>query len=398
MSTTRCPDDVLLEIFYIYVDEDVGENFGSFDQRIEEWITLAHVCRRWRTVVFQSPHRLNLRLHCTPNTRARDTLDIWPPLPLVIQDFYGGLNRMNGTSGVDNIIAALEHNNRVCQINFSGLTSSRFKSLTDSAAMHKPFPELTDLRLGIYEYDDPEEDDPGLVLLNSFLAGSAPRLRSLTLYDVPFPGLPNLLSSATHLVNLYVSGIPRPGYIPPEAMATSLSALTSLESLRIDFRDPPPRSAPETRCLPPPPPTRSILPSLTEIVFEGASEYLEEILARIDAPRLNKMHINFFNQIIFDTPQLFHFISRKPPLRTPEMGHITFSSEAVTARFPSQTSDCGVLNVEIPYTASGWQPSFSSLEQVCTSSLPPISTLENLYILEDRRYPPRWQDDIENTL
>jgi hypothetical protein len=40
----------------------------------------------------------------------------------------------------------------------------------------------------------------------------------------------------------------------------------------------------------------------------------------------------------------------------------------------------------------------SSLEQVRTSSLPPVSMLEDLYIFEDRRYPPHWQDDVENTL
>ena len=36
---------VLLEIFEFYVDED-------FEQQ-PEWITLAHMCRRWRSVVFQ---------------------------------------------------------------------------------------------------------------------------------------------------------------------------------------------------------------------------------------------------------------------------------------------------------------------------------------------------------
>ena len=92
-------------------------------------------------------------------------------------------------------------------------------------------------------------------------------------------------------------------YIPPEVIATSLSALTSLEFLRLQFRYPRPRPALESRRLPPPPLTRSILPSLTRISFKGASEYLEEILARIDAPRLDKLHIVFFNQIIFDTPQ-----------------------------------------------------------------------------------------------
>jgi F-box-like len=71
------PDYVLLEIFDLYVDEDMSEGYKSvFKKRRIEWITLAHVCRRWRSVVFQSPLRLNLRLFCTPQTPARDTLDI----------------------------------------------------------------------------------------------------------------------------------------------------------------------------------------------------------------------------------------------------------------------------------------------------------------------------------
>jgi hypothetical protein len=80
--------------------------------------------------------RLNLRLLCPSQTPARDALDIWPPLPLIIQEYYGVLNRWNGTSGVDNIIAALEHNDRVCEIRLRHLTTtSELKYVTDSAAM-----------------------------------------------------------------------------------------------------------------------------------------------------------------------------------------------------------------------------------------------------------------------
>jgi hypothetical protein len=382
------PDDVLLEMFDFYVDEDkdklyedMDEDFEPFERQIiEGWKTLTHVCRRWRSVVFQSPHRLNLRLLCTPQTRARGTLDIWPTLPLIIRDFD------DEPPWVANIIAALEHNDRVCQIKLDCFPSSKLKYVTNSAAMLKPFPELTDLDLGIFE------DGPGPKLPDSFLGGTAPRLRSLDLYDVPFPGLPKLLLSAAHLVHLDLCEIPRSGYIPPVVMATSLSALTSLEYLRLRFRYPRPRPALDNRRLPPPPLRRSILPSLTKIRFKGASEYLEEILARIDAPRLNELNIIFFNQIIFDTPQLSQFISRRPTLRAPENGHIAFKSDAVIVRFSSQTSDYGVLGMEIPCTTSEWQ--LSSLEQVCTSSLRPVSTLENLYIFEDIG----WQDDVENTL
>ena len=175
------------------------------------------------------------------------------------------------------------------------------------------------------------------------------------------------------------------------------SALTSFKSLRLEFRYPPrPRPTPQSRLLLPPPLTRSILPRLTEVRFKGGSEYLEEILAQLDAPRLNKLHITFFNHIIFDMPQLSQFISRSSTLRTSEKGYIGFGSKAIIVKFPSQTSNYDVLSLEILCTASDWQ--LSSIEQVCTSSCPPISTLEVLYIFGDRRYPPHWQDDVENML
>jgi hypothetical protein len=379
------PDEVLLEIFDLCL---LVEYY-----RIQRWIALAHVCRRWRSVVFQSPRRLNLRLLCTPKRRARDTLDIWPPFPLVIRDFDNVLRDNDEPPRADTIITALEHNDRVYQIDLGGLTRYELKHVTDSAAMHKPFPELKYLRLySIY-------GELWSILPDSFLGGTAARLRSLILHGVPFPGLPKLLLSATHLVKLEVHNISHSGYIPPEAMATSLSALTSLESfhLGLHFPCPRPRTALESR--PPPPLTRSILPSLAIFMFTGASEYLEEILVRIDAPRLSTFHIAFFNQIISDTPPLFRFISRTPTLRAPEKVHIIFGFEAIYVEFPSQTSDYGVLSVKIPCRASEWQLSLASLEQICTSSLP-VSTLEDLCICEDRhsRQRPRWQDDIENTL
>ena len=378
------PDDILLEIFDFYVDVDLGdEDFAAFEKEITEvWITLAHVCRRWRSVVFQSPSRLNLRFLCTPKTPARDILDIWPPLPLIIRV-------QAEPSRVENITAALGYNERVCQIDLIDLTSPQWEYVMDSGAAYKPFPVLTHLRLNTY-------DRPGPILPDSFLGKTAPRLRSLDLVNITFPGLPKLLLSSTHLVVLDLFDIPRSGYIPPEAMATTLPALTSLKFLRLHFRYPRPRPALESRRPCPPPLSRSILPGLTVFLFKGVSEYLEEILARIDAPRLEELHITFFNQIIFDTPQLFLFISRRPTLRALEVGYIEFGSGAIIVKFPSQASDRGVLSVEIACTASEWQ--LSSLEQVCTSSLPTISALEDLHIFENREYPPHWQDDVENRL
>lgn len=101
-----------------------------------------------------------------------------------------------------------------------------------SAAMQAPFPELTDLLL----WSNETASEP--VLPNSFLGGSAPRLRYLQLRGIPFPGLPKLLLSAAHLVHLYLYDIPYSGYISPEAMVAGLSVLNSLEDLRLKPRIP----------------------------------------------------------------------------------------------------------------------------------------------------------------
>ena len=378
------PNDVLPRIFYFYLNKEMD---GYFEPFKKQWITLLHVCQRWRSVVFQSSGRLNLRLLCTHKTIARDIQNIWPPLPLVIRNAF-----RDEALSVDNIIAILEHNDRVCQIELKSLTSSQFEYVTNSAAMQKPFPKLTDLRLcGKMKSTLPV----------SFLDGTTPRLRSLHLSRVPFPGLPKLLLSATHLVDLQVdlTDIPHDsaGYVQPEAMTASLSALTSLELLRLEFRYPPPFVFRPLRSrFPPPPlptPARSNLPSLTEFRFKGGSEYLEKILTWIDAPRLNELHITFFDQRIYDLPQLCQFISRRPTLRAPKIGHVTCCLEAISVRFPSQTPDRGVLSVQILYQWSGRQ--LSSLEQVCTPSLPPVSTLEDLYILDNPCWRLRYLDNIK---
>src|SRR5258708_28187937 len=63
------PDVALLEIFDYYVNQ-VSEE-GDYSLGIQAWHTLVHVCQKWRSVVFGSPLRLDLRLSCTQNTPVR---------------------------------------------------------------------------------------------------------------------------------------------------------------------------------------------------------------------------------------------------------------------------------------------------------------------------------------
>jgi len=116
--------------------------------------------------------------------RARETLDIWPPLPIVLWQHD------HLAWDMDNIMAALEHNDRVCEIKFWDASSSQLEKVL--AAMQEPFPALTSLLLR-------PGNEIAQVIPNSFLGRSAPRLQVLTLYNIAFLGLRKLISSATHL-------------------------------------------------------------------------------------------------------------------------------------------------------------------------------------------------------
>ena len=370
------PDDVLLEIFDLYMMIMIQSYVGK--PGVEAWQSLVHVCRQWRNLVFGSPRRLNLQLYCTDKTPAKDRLDVWPALPLIVWSV--------STSGAENLIAALEKSNRVCQIHLYLMDWLLEKVL---APMQVSFPKLTDLYLGSYGGTSPVNPD-------SFLGGFSPRLRFLTLDNISFPGLPKLLLFATHLVHLHLYGIPHSGYISPEAMVALLSALFSLEKLSLEFRSPQSRPYRETQSLSPQ--KRSVLPSLEEFHFRGVTEYLEELVTHIDTPQLEYMDITFFNQIDFDCPRLAQFFNCTPIFRALNVAHVRFkdSTAGVTLQYRTSEYKVNDLRIYISCRKPDWQ--LSSIEQVCNTSFPPLLTVKDLYIDHWYSRPVRKDDAIEDTL
>jgi hypothetical protein len=367
------PEDVLLEIFDFLVVEINA--FGAENR----WRTLVHVCRKWRNVIFGSPHRLNLRLVCSDKTPVKEMLDVWPPLPIIVYPYA------RPESGWDNIVAALERKDRVCGITLK--PELQWEMLLD--AMREPFPALTQLELR-----SDIEMDP--VVPDWFMGGSAPRLQSLLLESVPIPGLPNLLLSATDLVHLDLRHIPHSGYISPDAIVSCLSTLSRLETFCLGFR--PPRSRPnhESRRLPPP--TRSVLPALIRMHFTGLSEYLEDLVAQIDSPLLYALEIRLFHQFIFDTPQLIQFISRTPPLEAQDQTRVDFSDLGVRVSFP-KTSSTYYDHLSLKILCRQPKLQLSSMAQIFTPSFPPsfFHKVERLYIRESSSSKLEWQDDAEDS-
>jgi F-box-like len=392
VSIDVLPDDVLLTIFDFYVVRFQNLNFTEAmfgnpetKRKIESWQSLVHVCRRWRGLVFGSSIRLNLQLFYI-GTSARKSLDVWPALPLLIQ------SSVSETS-VDSVIAELEHADRICQIDLLSYPTSQIEKLW--TAMQVPFPELAVLYLSYMDCGDTSYGDMPYrpVLPDSLLGGFAPRLRFLALTSISFPGLPKLLLFSTHLVVLFLYNIPHSGYISPEVMTTCLSVLTNLEELHFQFYSP--QSSPDQESRRPPPPTRSVLPALRMFSFKGVNEYLEELVARIDTPRLHRLWTTFFNDIDFDTPELIQFISRTLTSEEVIEAHVVFGSSTAWVGLELQASYFEEVKVEISCEVLNWQ--LSSLSQICTSSLPLLSTTENLYIHEHLQSQLDGKDGIEDT-
>jgi len=368
------PDDILLDVFTTYVNDE---------EQIQQWPTLVHVCRRWRNLILASPGRLGLRLLCTAGMPLSDTLRVWPTLPIFI---FGPDDPASLVEGVSDVVASLYHCERVHQVALPDVPICALEKL--AAAMRKPFPALERLELGANP-----DTAPAPSLPHEFLGGSAPSLQLLRLIGIPFPSLETTLPSFSQLVELSLKDIPHSGYFPPEAIVTGIAKLSRLQKLRLHFRSPLSRPPQEDRCLPPP--TRTVLPALSLLDFRGVSEYLEDLVAQIDAPVLEEIRTVFFHQLVFDTPQLLQFLNRTNVLGTSNRADVLLDGDfaRVSLYQQDQTVERRTLVLSIKSGASDWQ--LWSLAQVCSAFLPPLSTLECLYIRQGS-VQPQWDDDMEN--
>ena len=357
MTIDVLPDESLLDIFDLY------RGLTRFFLESMWWTTLAHVCRRWRAIVLASPQRLHLRVLCGPRTPVKTSLDIWPPFPIAV---HGNHPHTTDEEGENNLVAALEHRDRISDIHIFDPDGSSMERLV--VAMQEPLPALTDIYLCTVHNDS-------LVLPDAFLGGYAPRLRRFTLLRVSFPAFPKFVLHATHIVFLSLYEIPDSWYtsVSPEAIATCLAALPDLETLFINFRSPPSSPLQTT----PPPRRRSVLPTLKAFRFKGVSEYLEGVISRIDTPHLDKLRIEFFMDLIFDIPQLHGFIGRATRLRPLNPAQLQFSGDAIRIFLGSSPSRhvLGIMCEE-----PDWQ--LSSVTQVCNEHFSLLSQVEQLDIRE----------------
>ncbi|KAI9510673.1 hypothetical protein F5148DRAFT_542387 [Russula earlei] len=378
-SIKMLPTNALLQIFYFYLNDKHAKR--------SDWYTLARVSRQWRDIVISS-RLLGAQLVYTGSRGMREI-----PLLLPIAIEQGNWDDDDGTLRADNIAALLnsKHRDRVRTIDLVGLPKSLWEKI--AAVMEMPFPELESVTVWLADYDGP-------TLPRSFLGGSAPRLRILSLHGIQIPGM--LAFSAKNLVRLFLLNMPDLAYISLQALFTSLSAMTHLKQLVLTFQSPRfpltyryPRLRPNLTSRLPPPLTPLVLPALTSLTFQGVCEYLEEFVAQTHAPLLRYLSVHLFVNIHVDVPGLYQFISGAEELTKSDRATVHFSQHST--RFVVSSTTGLHERPMLEFVISSREPSrqLSSLAKICRSLIPPFSTLRYLRLLDDVRFPRNWKDDAD---
>ena len=241
--------------------------------------------------------------------------------------------------------------------------------------MLEPFPALNQLLISL-------KDGDALVLPDGFLGGSAPCLQKIDFGGVPYPALPTLLLSASGLVDLWLYRVPPAGHISPEAMVASLAALPKLERFGIETE----WDIPLLNRMRPPPTRRAVLPALTFFQFRGISNYMEDLVSRIDSPQLINISIVYFDPPSdhFPVTQLIDFIDHSVGPRSTIFGraHVTVYKRHVNVRLHQHAYHPRGSSTTVTPQSIEWQ--FTHMAQVLSRV---SATLSNVVHLELRMGP-----------
>jgi hypothetical protein len=291
-----------------------------------------------------------------------------PPLPLVIDYFIqGGIN----AEDEEGAILALEQHDRVRRVRL-------WMSVADLqrlfVAMDDEYPILEYLIIVL-----PFEDN-SVTLFPETL--QAPHLRHLVLRGFSLPIRSRLLTTAVGLVTLDLYMVHPSTYFHPNAVLQWISLMPQLEMLGILFRFPVPSRDVEWQLIHTPIRTAIILPNLHRFRFRGVSTYLEALVRRITAPRLEKVEIWFFNQLTVSIPCLLQFMNTSENLQL-DRAEFGFYAEQVFVWIYSHRAGMYALSIHVFCWHLDWQ--VSSIAQISNSLSHMFSAVEHL-ILEQREH------------
>jgi len=252
------------------------------------------------------------------------------PLPLIVEFHVSSLTSF---PHLENILLSLQHHDRVRSISVHGwglgnLSVTR-KMLT---ALDKAFPALEALSL---------QSGNGYTtrgLPDNFVA---PQLRSLHLRNIAISAASLLLTHATNINSLQIEQFPPFGDLDPRNLVMLFTSLPQLESLSISisFYSTPMATYERTQI------TRVVLPRLWRFKYQGHIGYLENLLALINTPHLQYLHVAYFWQSTCSFPPMSEIVGAIQNLdfQTAEVSiglkgvYIAFHSAQPSVSLPSFT-------------------------------------------------------------
>ena len=362
-------DDSLLNIFYLYRPNFLGEDEDDLDRLVggkelwnrgRWWYQLVHVCQRWRNLILGSASYLRLSLVCTNGTLVENVLAHSPHLPLTV-DYMD----RDGITAEDEegFLLALKQRHRVRHLRLF-FPEQILQRLV--VAIEGEFPILE------YLIVEPRAESTALMLPETL---QTPNLHHLTLFGFVCPIRSRLHPTAASLATLCLVIDHQSAYFQPNVLLQWISFMPQLDNLEITFTFPASDGDAERQLTYTPITTHITLPNLRYFRFRGDGDYLEAIVRWITTPRLEYLHIRLFEQLTFSFPHLPQFMKTTVHLRFDSLD-IMFEDERidligiireVDMHFFSIRVDCWHLDRQV-----------TSAAQICNALSQVLSAVDHL--------------------
>ena len=292
------------------------------------------------------------------------------------------------TTEEEGIILALKQRDRVRRVRLYSAGTVLQKLIM---AMDEEYPILEYLYITL-----PPDDNTTIVRFPE--THQAPYLRHLDIQGFALPTGSPLLWTAVGLVALIM--LDPSTYFHPNTLLQWISLMPHLETLKVYFKLSIPNRDVERQLTHTPIIAPITLLNLHHFQFCGVSSYLEALVHRITTPRLEKLEINFFNQLTFSFPRLLQFIIAAENFRLGD-AVITFSNNLVgPGVYPFGVSfgptNEYALGIAVLCCHLDWQ--VSSMAQISNSLSQIFSAVEHLYLqLDVHSESSEEHNDVDHT-
>jgi len=312
-----------------------------------------------------------------------DSLAHLPHLPLVVD--YCSMTTNRAQQDELSILTGLQQRDRVRRASLQ-VPSPCFGIFL--AKLCDLYPILEHLSLS-----STTEEEANIVIPSTF---RAPNLRHIALHGMGLPSGWSSFPSTATLVTLTLTRIPASYYFHPGHLITQLRGLLYLEELSIGFAVPIPLPSTEVELLPTPM-SPVTLPTLKRLMFQGVAVYLENLVAQINAPLLERLIVTLFFELVFTLVALPQFIHKTGRLRCLS-AKVLFKREGFTiVTNDGESLSSGGLTININCEHLDWQ--IDAAMQCCRALERFLSAVEELTLdLDKDGMPSDWDNSLDSIL